>query len=149
MRPLFVHSIYSFANDLRGCHMVQPKSGRSAKVASLRRGVVENASLGPKRINLPRARTTRSALVAIVGTTVLLTLCASVRANWFNRSEDYLADCELEAQRRYYKSTSSHDVRRHIYLCMLAHGYAFRSSCDEAGWLDPGCYRLKYKTEGR
>lgn len=102
-----------------------------------------------KRINLPRARTMRSALVAIVGTTVLLTLCASVRANWFNRSKEYLADCELEAQRRYYKSTSSHDVRRHIYLCMLAHGYAFTSSCDEAGWLDPGCYRLKYKTEGR
>jgi hypothetical protein len=34
-------------------------------------------------------------------------------------------------------------------LCMLAHGYAFKSGCDENGWLDPGCYRLKYKTEGR
>ena len=71
------------------------------------------------------------------------------RVNWFNQSEQYLAGCQSEAERRYYKSTSSKDVRHHIYLCMLAHGYAFKSGCDENGWLDPGCYRLKYKTEGR
>ena len=91
-------------------------------------------------------RAMRTTLVAVV---LLLALCASAGANWFNQSEQYLAGCQSEAERRYYKSTSSKDVRRHIYLCMLAHGYAFKSGCDEVGWLDPGCYRLKYKTEGR
>ena len=80
---------------------------------------------------------------------LLLSLSASAGANWFNKSEQYLADCQSEAERRYYKNTSSKDVRRHIYLCMLAHGYAFKSDCDENGRLNPGCYRLKYKTEGR
>jgi len=40
-------------------------------------------------------------------------------------------------------------VRRHIYLCMIAHGYAFKEFCHEEGWLKPDCYRLKYKSEGR
>ena len=88
----------------------------------------------------------RTTLIAVI---LLLAFYASAGANWFNKSERYLVDCQLDAEHRYYKSTSSPDVRRHIYLCMLAHGYAFRSSCDEAGWLDPDCYRLKYKTEGR
>ena len=88
----------------------------------------------------------RTTLVAV---TLLLALCASAEANWFNKSEQYLAGCQNEAERRYFKDTSSNDVRRHIHLCMLAHGYAFKSGCDKAGWLDPGCYRLKYKTEGR
>ena len=88
----------------------------------------------------------RTTLVAV---TLLLALCASAEANWFNKSEQYLAGCQNEAERRYFKDTSSNDVRRHIHLCMLAHGYAFKSRCDKAGWLDPGCYRLKYKTEGR
>jgi hypothetical protein len=70
-------------------------------------------------------------------------------ANWFNESEEYLASCRDEAVKRYFKDTSSPDVRRHIYQCMLAHRYAFRTSCDETGWLDPSCYRLKFKTEGR
>ena len=81
--------------------------------------------------------------------TLLVALCSSAEANWFNKSEQYLADCQSEAERRYYKNTSSKDVRRHIYLCMLAHGYVFKSDCDENGRLNPGCYRLKYKTEGR
>jgi hypothetical protein len=80
---------------------------------------------------------------------VTLAFCASASANWFNKSEQYLAACQNEAVRRYYKDTSSEDVRRHIYLCMTAHGYAFKASCDEKGWVDPDCYRLKFKTEGR
>ena len=74
-----------------------------------------------------------------------LGLCVAAGANWFNRSEQYLAGCQSEAERRYYKSTSSKDVRHHIYLCLLGHGYALKSGCDDDGWLDPGCYRLKYK----
>jgi hypothetical protein len=87
----------------------------------------------------------------IVYVTCILALvsCASASANWFNKSEQYLAACQNEAARRYYKDTSSEDVRRHIYVCMIAHGYAFRASCDEEGWIKPDCYRLKYKTEGR
>jgi hypothetical protein len=79
----------------------------------------------------------------------LFTLGASAWANWFNKSEEYLAGCRDEAVRKYYKDPSSADVRRHIHLCMIAHGYAFKASCNEKGWLDPDCYRLKYKTEGR
>jgi hypothetical protein len=79
----------------------------------------------------------------------VFTLWASAWANWFNKSEEYLAGCRDEAARKYYKDISSGDVRRHIHLCMLAHGYAFKTSCNEKGWLDPDCYRLKYKTEGR
>ena len=75
--------------------------------------------------------------------------CASASANWFNKSEQYLAACQDEATRRYYKDTSSQDVRRHIYLCMTAHGYVFKESCDEEGWVRPECYRLRYKIEGR
>ena len=82
----------------------------------------------------------RTTLVAVL---LLLGLCASAGANWFNQSEQYLAGSQSEAEHRYYRSTSSKDVRHHIYLCMLAHGYAFKSGCDENGWLDPGCYRLK------
>ena len=78
-----------------------------------------------------------------------LYFCAPVSANWFNKSEQYLAACQNEAVRRYYKDTSSADVRRDIYLCMIAQGYAFSASCDEQGWVRPDCYRLKYKTEGR
>ena len=88
----------------------------------------------------------RTTLVAVI---LHLSLCASAEANWFNKSEQYMAGCQSEAERRYFKDTSSNDVRRHIHLCMLAHGYAFKTGCHEAGWLDPGCYRLKYKTEGR
>ena len=75
--------------------------------------------------------------------------CASASANWFNKSEQHLTACQNEAARRYYKDTSSEDVRRHIYLCMTAHGYVFKKSCDEEGWVRPECYRLMYKTEGR
>ena len=35
-----------------------------------------------------------------------------------------------------------------VYLCMIAHGYAFKGFCGSEGWLKPDCYRLKYKTEG-
>jgi hypothetical protein len=48
----------------------------------------------------------------------------SASANWFNKSEQYLAACQDEAVRRHYKDMSSEDGRRHIYLCMIAHGYA-------------------------
>jgi hypothetical protein len=80
---------------------------------------------------------------------LVILFCGSVGANWFNRSEEYMAGCRDEAVKRYFRDTTSPDVRRRIHLCMLAHGYALRSSCDEKGWLDPGCYRLKFKTEGR
>ena len=80
---------------------------------------------------------------------LILSLCGSASANWFNNSEKYLAACQNEAVHRYYKDTSSEDVRRHIYLCMIAHGYAFKEFCHEEGWLKPDCYRLKYKSEGR
>jgi len=65
---------------------------------------------------------------------VALAFCASASANWFNESEQYLAAGQNEAVRRYYKDISSEDVRRHIYLCMTAHGYVFRATCDEKGW---------------
>jgi hypothetical protein len=78
-----------------------------------------------------------------------LVFFASAFANWFNKSEQYLAACQDEAIRRYYKDISSEDGRRHIYLCMIAHGYAFKGSCDKEGWVKPDCYRLRYKTEGR
>ena len=74
---------------------------------------------------------------------------ASASANWFNRSEQYLAACGNEASSRFHKDISSEDGRRHIYLCMIAHGYAFKEACDKDGWVKPDCYRLKYKTEGR
>ncbi len=73
--------------------------------------------------------------------------CAS--ANWFNRSEQYLAACGDEASHRFHKDIASEAGRRHIYLCMVAHGYAFKQSCGEEGWVKPDCYRLRYKTEGR
>ena len=79
---------------------------------------------------------------------LILSLCGSASANWFNNSEKYLAACQNEAVHRYYKDTSSEDVRRHIYLCMIAHGYAFKEFCHEEGWLKPDCYRLKYTSEG-
>jgi hypothetical protein len=74
---------------------------------------------------------------------------ASASANWFNRSEQYLAACGNEASSRFHKDISSEDGRRHIYLCMIAHGYAFKEACGKDGWVKPDCYRLKYKTEGR
>jgi len=74
---------------------------------------------------------------------------ASASANWFNKSEQYLAACGNEASHRFHKDISSEDGRRHIHLCMIAHGYAFKQSCGEDGWLKPDCYRLKFKTEGR
>ncbi len=80
---------------------------------------------------------------------LVFTSWASAWANWFNKSEEYLTRCQDRAVHRYYKDTSSADVRRHIYLCMIAHGYAFKALCDENAWLDPDCYRLRYKTEGR
>ena len=80
---------------------------------------------------------------------VALAFCASASANWFNKSEQYLAACQNEAVHRYYKDISSEHVRRHIYLCMTAHGYVFRATCDEKGWVNPDCYRLRFKTEGR
>jgi hypothetical protein len=80
---------------------------------------------------------------------VALAFCGSASANWFNKSEEYLAACQKEAVQRFYKDASSHDVRRHIYLCMIAHGYAFKASCGQEGWAMPDCYRLKWKTEGR
>jgi hypothetical protein len=78
-----------------------------------------------------------------------LAFSASASANWFNKSEQYLAACGNEAAHRFHKDISSEDGRRHIHLCMIAHGYAFKESCGEEGWVKPGCYRLKYKTEGR
>ena len=51
----------------------------------------------------------------------------------FNKSEQYLAACQDEAVRRHYKDMSSEDGRRHIYLCMIAHGYAFKESCGKEG----------------
>jgi hypothetical protein len=87
--------------------------------------------------------------IGYTATIFALVFCGSVSANWFNKSEQYLAACQDEAVRRYYKDTSHPDVRRHIYLCMMAHSYVFRASCDEQGWLNPDCYRLRYKTEGR
>src|SRR5262245_42057892 len=80
---------------------------------------------------------------------VALALCASASANWFNRSEQYLAACQDEAVRRYHKNVSTDYGRQHVYQCMVAHGYAFKESCDKGGWANPDCYRLKYKTEGR
>jgi hypothetical protein len=78
-----------------------------------------------------------------------LAIPASASANWFNKSEQYLAACGNEAAHRFHKDISSEDGRRHIHLCMIAHGYAFKESCGEEGWVKPDCYRLKYKTEGR
>jgi hypothetical protein len=80
---------------------------------------------------------------------LLASLCRSASANWFNKSEQHLAACQDEAVRRYYKDMSSEDGRRHIYLCMIAHGYAFKEACGKEDWVKPDCYRLKYKTEGR
>ena len=73
----------------------------------------------------------------------------SASANWFNKSEEFLAACANEASRRFYKDVSSEEGRRHIHLCMIAHGYAFKEICGKDGWTKPDCYRLKYKTEGR
>jgi hypothetical protein len=78
-----------------------------------------------------------------------LALITPASANLFNQSETYLAACEQEAHRRYFMGKESKAVRHHVYLCMLAHRYKFRDSCDETGWTDPSCYRLLYKTEGR
>jgi hypothetical protein len=78
-----------------------------------------------------------------------LAFSASTSANWFNKSEQYLAACGNEASSRFHKDISSEDGRRHIHLCMIAHGYAFKESCGEEGWVKPDCYRLKYKIEGR
>ena len=75
--------------------------------------------------------------------------CASTRAGWLDKSEQYLTACQDEAMRRYYKDLSSYDVRRHAHLCMLGHGYVFKDSCGEDGWLSPSCYRVRYKWEGR
>jgi hypothetical protein len=70
-------------------------------------------------------------------------------ANWFNRSETYLAACEQEAQHKYFMGKESKTVRHYVHLCMLARRYKYRERCDESGWTDPSCYRLIYKTEGR
>jgi len=86
---------------------------------------------------------------AYLTVTFCLAFVACASANWFNKSEQYLAGCQDEAVRRYHKAMSSEDGRRHIYVCMIAHGYVFKESCHEEGWLKPDCYRLKYKTEGR
>ena len=88
-------------------------------------------------------------IVALAFGIVPLAFGSPASANWFNKSEQYLAACQNEAGLRYHRDTSSEDVQRHIYLCMIAHGYAFRASCNEEGWVRPDCYRLKYKTEGR
>jgi hypothetical protein len=77
---------------------------------------------------------------------LILSLCGSASANWFNKSEKHLTTCQNEAVHRYYEDTSSEDVRRHI---MIAHGYIFKEFCHEEGWPKPDCYRLKYKSEGR
>jgi hypothetical protein len=89
---------------------------------------------------------TRTAFFTAIFWSVFLT---SASANWFNGSEQYLAACQDKAVRRYHKSVSSDEVRQHIYQCMIGHGYAFRDSCNQEGWANPDCYRLKYKTEGR
>jgi hypothetical protein len=75
--------------------------------------------------------------------------CGSTRAGWLDKSEQYLTACQDEAMRRYYRDLSSYDVRRHAHLCMLGHGYVFKDSCGEDGWLSPSCYRVRYKWEGR
>jgi hypothetical protein len=74
---------------------------------------------------------------------------SSASANWFNKSEQYLATCSDEASHRFHKDIAREAGRRHINLCMIAHGYAFKKSCGEEGWVKPDCYRLRYKTEGR
>ncbi len=79
----------------------------------------------------------------------VLACLATAQAGWLDRSDKYLADCQREAQHRYYATTSSFVVRRHAHLCMLAHGYLYRETCDEGGWLNANCYRLRYKWEGR
>ncbi len=89
---------------------------------------------------------TRSLAIALI---VSSAFCAGASANWFNQSEQYLAACEKEAARLYHHDTMSAEVRRHIHLCMIAHGYKLRSACGEEGWVKRDCYRLKYKTEGR
>jgi hypothetical protein len=62
-----------------------------------------------------------------------LAFFVSASANWFNKSEQYLAACQDEAVRRHYKDMSSEDGRRHIYLCMIAHGYASKESSVKRG----------------
>ena len=57
-------------------------------------------------------------IVALAFGIVPLAFGSPASANWFNKSEQYLAACQNEAARRYYKDTSSEDVRRHIYMCM-------------------------------
>ena len=89
---------------------------------------------------------TRTTYITVI---LWLGFLASASANWFNRSEQYLAACQDEAVRRYHENVSTDEGRQHIYHCMIAHGYAFRESCDKEGWANPECYRLKYKTEGR
>ena len=85
----------------------------------------------------------------VVVIALALAVPSTASANWFNKSGQYLAACRDEAFRRYYKDISSEDARRQIYLCMIGHGYAYRQSCHEDGWVTSDCYRLKYKTEGR
>lgn len=89
---------------------------------------------------------TRSVLIALILSPVF---CVGASANWFNQSERYMAACEKEAARTYHHDISSEDVRRHIHLCMIAHGYKLRATCGGKGWAKPDCYRLRYKTEGR
>jgi hypothetical protein len=104
--------------------------------------------------NIEKTRVFRCMLCTITRTGYLgfifgMACFASASANWFNKSEQYLAACGNEASHRFHKDISSEDGRRHIHLCMIAHGYAFKQSCGEEGWLKPDCYRLKFKTEGR
>jgi hypothetical protein len=88
----------------------------------------------------------RTAYLAVI---FWVAFSAPASSNWFNQSEQYLAACQDEAVRRFHKHMSSENGQRHAYLCMLAHGYAFKQSCGKEGWVKPDCYRLKYKTEGR
>lgn len=75
-------------------------------------------------------------------------LILPARAGWLDQAGHYLGECQKEAAFR-YKTASGHAVRRHIHLCMIAHGYVFRHGCGETGWTDEACYRTRWKWEGR
>jgi hypothetical protein len=60
---------------------------------------------------LESARVKRTAYLAVI---FWLAFSAPASANWFNKSEQYLAACQGEAVRRHYKDLSSEDGRRHI-----------------------------------
>jgi hypothetical protein len=75
-------------------------------------------------------------------------LAAPASAGWFDRSDSYLKECEAEAAFR-FRTSSGPYFAKHVHLCMLALGYVYLPTCDKTGWLDPNCYRGRWKWEGR